>query len=527
MKKKLIVLLTLLSALLGHAQNWHGVPLNDTTYYLSKNKNSVDYTYDTNLVRAIFITVIQPIGTDTSYNFFHSLRPFYPPTTCLDSVNSPSWMGPKVVRTPIGVEHYYNYRDDVIEIQTYAPLNATWKISTDTSGLEYWGTVNQITVDTIDGQPDSIKHIAIQVKQNNLSVSHDYNGRVIQLSKNHGFLSVFEWYAFPYFYVYNNILPIDTSMHQRIPRAVTEKDYSKIDFTTMYQPGTYWQIHDSLTHTYFLYDTWIQDSVLSMSLLTPTTAEVHFKRIEVVHNYRMIEPPSQTHPSGVYLDTVYTLQYLHTDTISDPYLTVDRSIRKAKIPERFESLVNSSPFGSIAHADRLYFKSYTDQMRTIYDSDNWWDWSITTPPLSACYQINGGTSGNKRYSLGYLPQLNFIPGYYYVVTGTSVNENDDYFTLIFYKDQLQTYGTPVDVSTLSTTQLQRANSISIYPNPSITGIFHIGLSGNIKWSAFTLDGKHIKSGIQQEVNLHEQKQGIYLLKIETSKSTYYSKLIIQ
>ncbi|HPI55304.1 MAG TPA: T9SS type A sorting domain-containing protein, partial [Chitinophagaceae bacterium] len=373
----------------------------------------------------------------------------------------------------------------------------------------------------------SIKHIIVQAKQSNLSIPHDYNGREIQLSKNHGFLSVFEWYAFPYFYVDNNILPIDTSMHNRIPRAVTEKDYSKIDFTTMYQPGTYWQVHDSLVHPHNLFDAWIQDSILSMSLLTPTSAEVHFKRIEAVHIYKMIQAPSQTYPGGLYLDSVYTRQYLYTDTISDPYVTVNRSIRKAKIPELYESIINPVPFDYLARVYRLFFNSYTNQMRTIYDSDNWWDWTITTTQFTACYQIHNGTSGNKVYSLGYLPQLNYVPGYYFVLTGSSYTENDDHFTLIFYKDQLQKYGNPVDVSTLSTSQLQQANSISVYPNPSLNGIFQIGLTENSTWSVFGLDGKHIKSGLQQVVNLSEQKQGIYLLKIQTPKTSYYSKLIIQ
>nr|HPI55086.1 hypothetical protein [Chitinophagaceae bacterium] len=133
MKRITFLFLTLFYTAILQAQNWHGVALNDTTYFLSKNKNGLSYTNDTNLVRAIFIIAIQQNGTDTTYRFFHSLRPFFPPTACLDSVNSPSWMGPEVIRNPYGVERYFNYRNDEIVIQTYAQVNDTWKITTDTT----------------------------------------------------------------------------------------------------------------------------------------------------------------------------------------------------------------------------------------------------------------------------------------------------------------------------------------------------------------------------------------------------------
>lgn len=508
------------------AQQFKGVVMNDTTYYLSKNVNPFNQgENDSNLIRAIWIESLQANGSDTFFQFFRSIRPTFPLSTCLDTSNSPSWMGPGVLRNLSGDEHYYNYRNEEILIKTLAALNSTWKITTDTNNIEIWGTITQIVNETIDSQMDSVKYISLQAYQNSIPITHNYNGHIFKLSQHHGFVSVHEWYSFPYPFVENNVVPIDTSLHNRINRSVTEKNLTHIDFTTMYQPGTFWQTKTLNRYSSsYSKTTWAQDSITAMQLIATDTAEIKFQHIEVVKLHDMIEPPSAQYPTGLYLDSTYTLQYAYTDTIFNKNHD-NTSIRKMKYGEHLATLLTNAQ-GSLLRTYRQCLKKYTPQMMAIETSMNWLLWTVI-PATGNCYEENQGVSGNKKYHLSYLPQLNYYPGDYYSFNVNGIVENDDSTIVIYYKDQQQTYGTPVNVSTLSTTQLQQANSISIYPNPSQDGIFQIELKEKMKWNVFSMDGKLIASGSQQQVNLSCSKQGIYLLTIQSESGNYHSKILIE
>ncbi len=358
--KRILFYLLFFASGISTAQQYKGVVMNDTTYYLSKNVNPFNQgENDSNLIRAIWIESLQTVGSDTFFKFFRSIRPTFPLSTCLDTLNSPSWMGTGVLRNQNGDEHYYNYRNDDILIKTLAGLNSTWKITTDTNTLEIWGTVTQIVNEAIDGQTDSVKYISLQAFQNNIPVNHDYNGHVLKLSQHHGFLTVHEWYSFPYPFVEYNVVPIDTSMHVRIDRSITEKNLTRIDFTSMYQPGTYWQTKTLNRYSSsYSKTTWAQDSITSMQLLSTDTAVINFQHIEVVKLHELLEPPSAQHPAGLYLDSTYTQQYSYIDTIFNKNHD-NSSIRNMKYGEHLETLLSNTST-SLFRTYRQCLKKYTN-----------------------------------------------------------------------------------------------------------------------------------------------------------------------
>ncbi|HPI55085.1 MAG TPA: T9SS type A sorting domain-containing protein [Chitinophagaceae bacterium] len=165
-------------------------------------------------------------------------------------------------------------------------------------------------------------------------------------------------------------------------------------------------------------------------------------------------------------------------------------------------------------------------MMAIETSMNWLLWTVV-PTTSSCYEKNQGVSGLKKYHLSFLPQLNFYPGDLYSFNVNGIVENDDSSIVIFYKDQQQTYGNPVNVSTLTTPQILQPNSISIYPNPSQDGIFYIDLHEQLNWNVFSFEGNLISSGNQSQINLNGYNKGIYLITIQSASGTYHSTLQIQ
>jgi hypothetical protein len=84
----------------------------------------------------------------------------------------------------------------------------------------------------------------LQAYSGGLPIAHPHNNQKIKLSKNHGFLTAFEWDFFPYTQVPYGIyfFMIDTQLHTRLDKHYVEKDLNYINFQTMFNPGTYWQI---------------------------------------------------------------------------------------------------------------------------------------------------------------------------------------------------------------------------------------------------------------------------------------------
>lgn len=509
------------------AQNYKGVVSTDTTYYLSAGDDINEGYGVTDLLRAIWVVDKSQIGADSLFTFFHSIRPYYPITYigCLDTIG-PSWMGPKMIRKSTGDELYYNFRNDEITISTNAQINDTWKITTDTTGIEYWGTVTSITADTLDGQLDSIKQISLQAFQGSTPINHDYNTRKIRLSKEHGFVDVFSWYSFPYFYVPKNSFPTDSSLHHRIQRAITEIDLYKIDFNTMFQPGTYWQIRDS-SYQYFLklYDRHIQDSVINLNVISPDTAYVEFARIRLTHEDRVIAPPSMQNPNGIFLDTIYIENYTYIDTIVS--MNYKKTIRNSGLPEHYETY-NSNPFNTtVKNADRIRFHTLGPNMylyANYFNSNlypNFWSSSQYN-----CFVLGGGVSGNKKGREGYIRQMDFTALNYYSFTGMGSLEYDIYRYMYFYHDANIDYGSPLNLKTLSAESITTSkNNIQISPNPSQTGIFTIKSSNELYWEIFDLRGQKILSGKSFLIDLHDKVDGLYLVRFIDKDKSYFTKIV--
>ena len=75
-----------------------------------------------------------------------------------------------------------------------------------------------------------------------------------------------------------------------------------------------------------------------------------------------------------------------------------------------------------------------------------------------------------------------------------------------------------------------AFEISIYPNPSLCGIFYLDLKENAMISIYDLVGKYIRTESvragKNTLDLHEFSQGTYFVKIENENGTIIKKISI-
>jgi hypothetical protein len=249
--KNLLFFLLVFISYSGFSQNYKGVVEGDTTYYLCKFILPYNPFYvDSNRLRVIYTDSIKTIGTDKYYYFYKTVKTPFPymnnNNSCLDTFSA-SWMGKYSINKSNGDELYFNFNGDTILIRTQAVLNDTWKIAKDTNGIEIWVTFTQLNYSIIDSQQDTIKIITLQAYSSGLPIAHFYNNKQLKLSKNHGFLTAFEWDFFPYTQLpwYNSFIMKDTDVHIRLDKHFVDMDLNYINFQTMFNPGTYWQLRDS------------------------------------------------------------------------------------------------------------------------------------------------------------------------------------------------------------------------------------------------------------------------------------------
>lgn len=63
----------------------------------------------------------------------------------------------------------------------------------------------------------------------------------------------------------------------------------------------------------------------------------------------------------------------------------------------------------------------------------------------------------------------------------------------------------------STSSLKKSNEVSVFPNPSISGVFNLSQSAN--WEVHDVQGVELSSGEGRKIDLSEENKGLYFLKV--------------
>ncbi len=153
-------------------------------------------------LRGIRIDSTRTTGDTTVFYPFHTPRGSYN-TTGLGSVvldtNGGSWLGKKVLYKSDGTFIFDSYWNDSVIIKTRASVGDSWILYRDTSSVYYKATVISTDTMRILSTLDSVKRIRINTYDTtSILTSDSLNGFEIVLSKNNGFVQVFDLYTFPY-----------------------------------------------------------------------------------------------------------------------------------------------------------------------------------------------------------------------------------------------------------------------------------------------------------------------------------------
>lgn len=187
MKKYILTTLSILLALTGFAQNYDCFQ-SGRNYFVNSNY----------YLRAIRIDSTVSVGGNTIYYPFHTPRGNYTVNPNLDSTGG-SWLGKRVIKQPDGTYYFDNIWNDTVAIKTQANVGDSWIFFNDTTSRYYMALLQSKDTMTVLGSLDSVKTILV--------IAHDISGIVqsdpvdsfpIILSKNHGFVQIFDLYTFPY-----------------------------------------------------------------------------------------------------------------------------------------------------------------------------------------------------------------------------------------------------------------------------------------------------------------------------------------
>ena len=189
--KKLFTLIAIFICFVAHAQNYQCLQSGVKHYFT----NADGY------LRGIRIDSVRTSGSDTIYYPYHTQRtPGYLSTIIppIGDTAGSSWLGKNVIERPDGIFIFNNMWDTVF-IKSHAHLGDSWMFFNDTTQLYYIATVSFVDTMSILGYVDSIKTISITAYKSGVVDSIDpVNNFQIILSKNNGFIQVFDLYNFPY-----------------------------------------------------------------------------------------------------------------------------------------------------------------------------------------------------------------------------------------------------------------------------------------------------------------------------------------
>ncbi|HOZ52334.1 MAG TPA: T9SS type A sorting domain-containing protein [Chitinophagaceae bacterium] len=527
MKKYVLLFLLVFSYSLCFSQNWKGISNSDTTFFIAATLPA-DSEWN-GLLRCVWVESSSIIGSDSLFSFNRSIRESS--TLCADT-NADSWLGTSMIRTVNGIEYYNNSVGDSLEFHTWSNLSDTWKVISDSNGIDFYATVTNVYTTTIDGTLDSIKEMNLQAWQGATMIANYYNNMVIKLSKEHGFISIMQLEIFPYrtwadYYDVAFLHPALPYLHSRIGNSINI-DFNHIDLTTKYSPGNEWIYEYSqgygeydnmpLSPEWFGTITTNHDSIINANLLSPTAIEYTFQRkqniLDKVNSYNtstglFTQSIGTANSISIITDTAYqsaTSNYIHAKYCGDLF-TLYNTL-SVKPYHYFVDTVCSF----------LRLRSDSAQMPLWQRIGSCWQKWL---PISSYTYYRTSQIADMGFQEGYIRSL----GVMYQLTFNSSSK------LHYLKTNTCTYLNKFNVLALNTSSNELTNElVKIYPNPAqdeINILLNDMSNSILSATVFDMSGATVlqtKSSSTQ-IDIHTLKSGIYFIELKTMKGKLISKIV--
>lgn len=177
MKKLLPAILILLSSAALHSQDYKLCDTN-RNYYRASSKFFLNKLAVTGILN----------GTDLVYEN---------PPVYFECKHDFSWMGKKAIHRQNNDFQFLNRDDDTILIKPTLPVGSSWIFHRLSLSDYFEATIVSLDTMSFLGQLDSVKTIHFQYYLAGVASSHPVNSQSIQISKNFGIISSFDFYYFP------------------------------------------------------------------------------------------------------------------------------------------------------------------------------------------------------------------------------------------------------------------------------------------------------------------------------------------
>lgn len=474
--RKILLLAVLLIPTISLAQNYQCVQESAINYFTNKD----------HYLRAIRIDSVRTInGNKVLYPFKTARGNYYNKL-----YRGGSWLGATITILPDYTHHFNNYVNDTVVIKASATLNDSWVLYDDTSVVHYEATVTAEDTMTVLGTLDSVKTITITAKDTGGVVVPDiYNGKVMVLSKNKGFVRCFDVYNFP------SQLPRGFDYYSHEAGGL---DFNLVSFHNPtklelhdYQPGDRFQRWD-WTFQYSYKPAYTTLLVLDRVTISPTQNQY---RILKTIEKRDLYPPYKK-------ETILSVYTLAADTT----LLFDMK----RLPEEWgmTRFMNYNPVDS----DFCFTsKSYSWWVNHVYFFDS---------PIVNTHEPCGGPNYGYKLGSGEISWSNCVDpsGFNPSWTLEYVNKNNNpcgpYFTLSVDKTQTENDG------------------IKVYPNPANN---YLSIeTDKIPLAVHCIDvtGRVVKqvglTRLKENVDIRDIPAGMFLLKFrDGTGNQWYQKLLIQ
>ncbi|NEN24747.1 T9SS type A sorting domain-containing protein [Cryomorpha ignava] len=495
---RLILLFTLILGLSipAYSQNYQTVNSSEVKLFESQN----------NAIRGYRIDSLKVLGSDTL---------LFPSRTiqnvgeewdeCFD-VQGASMFGDYVQIMPNGTNLFFNKDADTIRINTMAQQGETWKVWKG-EDFDVYGEMGETVLSNVFGIADSVKSIKLNAYDSEMNLVQDFqfNDYLISISKNYGFLTAFNFYAFPDFYEdYFTFSAMQYSLY-----GIESQDIGGSNLTTFdifdFQPGDIIHYEQSQISEGYGFKREVQDVYLSREEYATDSIVYGMNVTVITYNYDGTgDEPDISFESNQTSKTVIPLSYLeklpglpcaNNANIEPEYYSV--LMTDSEFIEK-QSLQNANPGG------------------TLFINDN-----------QDCYAhgVDGlcGTGQPDIYLEG-------LGGPYY-----NCNISPAYIrskTLkYFLKDSVE-WGVPLDFS-LSLTNAQSQFDYTIFPNPASdkltiklyqamvpSTVEIVDLSGRAVFSK-TIDAT------ASEIDISKLQSGLYFVWFPLSGNKSVRKLVIR
>jgi hypothetical protein len=507
MKRFLFIIIVIFLSFPGAAQNYQCLQSGVRHYFT----NAAGY------LRGIRIDSIRASGSDFLHYPFHTPRGAYSvgTWTLLDSTAG-SWLGKKVVEKSDGTFLFDNIWSDTVFIRAKASVGSSWVFYNDATPQYYVANVVSNDTMTVLGTLDSVKAIIINsYNGSGLDLSDSLNNFKIILSKNHGFVQVFDLYTFPYHapgsvYVSGNDHYLDVVVNDIHKPSKSNSIFHLTDF---FDP-TWAQLYDRNPGDVFEYE--VYEPVETFPMMDPAgsyypyqyyldsiTAKVSFPD-SVQYGYsgwlatQAIDPYQYYYP---YIHYTYNMQSVSKSQAFTNALVIDTAL----MPEEFNQPVLQYYFP----VDTAFCTSGA-AYRFIENSigGSYWMGFFEATPVSNTYKIGFGL---LRY-------------YYYDAGNDAVHSK----ILVYSVKSGASCGGFVAPTLVQVVNANWADGFKAYPNPAFESI--IVSSANEKIETITISNLRGQtlSCIQSnawhvQVNVAGLPPGIYLLKINGSEVRQFIK----